>query len=84
VSTKGDLETNASKARQTLAEHHAATEQANDGQTMVPKKEVWDADDTAEADRVDDQFGSAEAITQHLSEPEILALIQTTSADRIR
>ncbi|GFZ43593.1 hypothetical protein JCM24511_01313 [Saitozyma sp. JCM 24511] len=67
VSTKGDLESNAIKARQTLAEHHASTEQANDGQSMVPKKEVWDADDTAEADRVDDQFGSADAITQHLN-----------------
>jgi hypothetical protein len=80
VSTKGDLESNASKARQTLAEHHASTEQANDGQSMVPKKEVWDADDTAEADRVDDQFGSADAITQHLSEP--ISFVLYTSCTR--
>ena len=74
VSTKGDLETSASKARQTLASHHAETEtfqeevDQGDGQSTQSKRtEVWDKTNADEAERVDGQFGSEQAITEHLS-----------------
>lgn len=71
ISTKGDLSTSASKARQTLAEHHAATETVQDEQDdkgEKQKEEVWDRTNADEADRVDGQFASEQAITEHLSE----------------
>jgi hypothetical protein len=67
ISSKGDLETVGAKARRTLAEHHAPTKEANDGQSMEKKREVWDRDDQGEAERVDNLFGSADLINKHLS-----------------
>jgi hypothetical protein len=67
MSTKGDLDSSASKARETLAQHHAQTEEPNDGQTMQKQKEVWDQGNDDEAERVDDQFTSADVINKHLS-----------------
>jgi len=69
ISSKGDLDSSASKSRQTLAEHHAQTEKAHDGQEMEKKDEVWDQDNQGEAERVDDSFTSADKINQHLSTP---------------
>jgi len=67
LSTKGDLDSSASRARETLAKHHAETEQPNGGQTMQKQKEVWDEDNDNEAERVDDQFKSSDIINKHLS-----------------
>jgi hypothetical protein len=67
LSTKGDLDDSASKARETLAQHHAETEQPNDGQTMKKQVEKWDKGNDDEAERVDDQFTSSDAINTHLS-----------------
>jgi hypothetical protein len=68
MSSKGDLDTVASKARETLAQHHAETEQPNDGQTMHKQNEVWDQGNDDEAERVDDQFKSSDIINKHLSQ----------------
>ena len=77
VQTKGSLDEAGSKARQVLADHHAATEQAGEedsdrqfsSQNTLgqEKQEIWDASDADEADRVDGQFGSEDAIAKHLS-----------------
>ncbi len=67
LSTKGDLDSNASKSRKTLAEHHAQTELANDGQRMEKKNDFFDQDNEGEAERVDDDFTSSDKINQHLS-----------------
>ena len=69
MSTKGDLDSSASKARQTLAEHHAQTELANEGQRMNQQNEKWDNDNQDEAERVDDSFTSSDKINEHLSTP---------------
>ncbi|KAL7424757.1 hypothetical protein Q5752_000441 [Cryptotrichosporon argae] len=66
IGTKGDLDSAASKARETLAEHHAQTE-LPDGQTMQQKQEVWDANNQDEAERVDDGFTTADKINAHLN-----------------
>lgn len=67
ISSKGDLDSQASKARQTLAEHHAQTEEPGDDQKMEKKQEKWDQTNADEAERIDDQFTSADAINKHLN-----------------
>lgn len=67
IGTKADLDSSASKARKTLAEHHDVAVQPNDGQTMGKKSEVFDKGNDDEAERTDDQFDSESAINKHLS-----------------
>lgn len=79
MSSKGDLDSKASRARETLAQHHAQTEEPNNGQTMAKKQDIYDSTNQDEAERVDDQFRTEESITQHLSEP-ILILVSRMRA----
>lgn len=67
ISTKGDLDSAASKSRQTLAEHHAQTEEPSADQAMRKQVEKWDSSNQDEAERVNDQFSTEASINQHLN-----------------
>ena len=68
IGTKGDLDSSASRARETLAEHHAQTELSSDDQDMEKQNEIWDNDNQGEAERVNNDLSTSEAISRHLSE----------------
>jgi len=65
LGNKADLEGSAKHARDTLAKHHAPTDQPSklgDGRT------IWDKSNEDEAARVDTYGSDVQAITDHLSE----------------
>ncbi|EIW72422.1 hypothetical protein TREMEDRAFT_26882 [Tremella mesenterica DSM 1558] len=74
LESKGDLETSASKARETLAEHHAF---AVGGQQADGKEDEFDPTNDDEADRIDRRFDTSDAVNKHLSG----LLVRTNDSD---
>ncbi|ORY33680.1 hypothetical protein BCR39DRAFT_563820 [Naematelia encephala] len=67
LSGKADLDQSAGTARDTLAQHHADTEQHGNDDAKDSGKGKWDSTNDDEAKRVDSQFSNEQAITEHLN-----------------
>ncbi|ORX36040.1 hypothetical protein BD324DRAFT_629933 [Kockovaella imperatae] len=70
IDAKGDLESAANTARETIAKHHDETEQRT-GDEVHPVKQklgrIFDSSDSQEADRVNNQLKTTDSITDHLN-----------------